>query len=81
MYVLVYAPQGIVGEYGSSVRVFEEYDEAFEVMKAEASYDPEFTEDEDDLGDEGYKRYSIDQCHATNDTSDPDAAEWHIYVV
>lgn len=75
MYVLVYAPQGIVGEYGSSVRVFEEYDEAFEVMKAEASYDPEFTEDED------HKRYSIDQCHATNDTSDPDAAEWHIYVV
>ena len=70
MFVLVYAPQGIVGEYGSSARVYDSYLEAHEVMSKEASYDSEH---------EDRVECAIDEWHATNDCSDPCAAEWHIY--
>lgn len=69
MFVLVYAPTGIVGEDGSSVRIFGTYQEAYKVMLREASYDPVY--------DDPF--YSISEWHATNDCSDPEAAEWHIY--
>ena len=75
MYVLVYAPCGIVGEDGSSARLFDTYQEAYGVMRKEASYDPEVPEDQ------RWECGSISDWHATDDTSDPDAAEWHIYEV
>lgn len=74
MFVLVYAPQGIVGEDGSSARVYDSYLEAHEVMSKEASWDYGL-----DKPIERY--YSIGEWHATNDCCDPDAAEWHIYEV
>ena len=71
MYALVYAPHGIVGEDGSSVRLYESHEKAWTVMDKEARYDPE-------CEDEAYGFY-VGDWHATNDTINPDAAEWHIY--
>lgn len=70
LYVLVYAPNGIVGQDGSSVRIYDTYEKAYKVMHKEAMYDCEH----------GYSRESaIEEWHATNDCYDPNAAEWHIY--
>ncbi len=75
-FVLVYSPHGIVGEDGSSVRLFETFRAAWSVMHREATYDPDFECGYDPGAEDGVGRW-----HATNDTSDPDAAEWHIYEV
>ena len=77
MYALVYAPQGIVGEDGSSVRLFATHEEAYDTMHREALYDPEVEDCYADRPDEVF----IDKWHATNNIYYPDSAEWAIYKV
>lgn len=87
-YVLVYAPDGIVGQDGSTARLFGTYEEAYKTMYdevlEEVSFQLGLDEDEDEFEDED-ELFSIDdyinEWHATGDCGDPDAAEWHIYEV
>lgn len=72
MYVLVYAPHGIVGERGSWAEAFDSHEEAHERMRVCAYSHPE----RDSLSE-----VDIDEWHATTYVSDPDGPEWHIYEV
>lgn len=72
MYVLVYAPHGIVGERGSWAEAFDSREEAHERMRACVYTYPE----RDCMSD-----VDIDEWHATTYVSDPDGPEWHIYEV
>ena len=72
MYVLVFAPNGIVGQDGSWARLYRTFDEAQAAMMHDV--DDYIADNELDDGD-----FSIDDFHATADLSCEDAPEWHVY--
>lgn len=72
MYVLVYAPSGIVGEEGSMAIVTDTlYGAHYEMYRQVAEYVGENRLDPDD--------FSLDTFHATAHLCDPSGPEWHIY--
>lgn len=74
MYVLVFAPHGLVGEEGSTAYVSGTY------AAAKAEMNRQLIEYEKDHGiDLGYA--FSDDWHAAANVYAPDSAEWHIYEV
>ena len=72
MFVLVYAPHGIVGEDGSKVVVTDTLGGAHYEMYRQVCEHIDGTGHEVD-------DYSMDERHATAGLYGPDAPEWHIY--
>ena len=79
MFVLVYAPHGIVGEAGSKVVVTDTLEGAQWEMKRQVVEYMVYN----DLGpgDRTFEFNEFGLVHATAGLNEPDAAEWHIYEV
>ena len=72
MFVLVYAPHGIVGEDGSKVVVTDTYNGAqYEMFRQMTEF---IAVNDLDDGD-----FDIDRWHATAGLSQQSSPEWHIY--
>ena len=72
MYVLVYAPHGIVGEAGSEVILTDTYRGAlYEMNRQVRDYVKENMLSDDD--------FYVGSDHATAELTSEDAPEWHIY--
>lgn len=79
MYVLVYAPHGIVGEDGSKVVVTDTLEGAqWEMKRQVVEY---LVDNELDPLDRSFYSNEHGFVHATADLGNLDAPEWHIYEV
>lgn len=77
MYVLVYAPHGIVGEDGSKVVVTDTLDGAqWELKRQVVEY---LVYNELEPLDRSFESNEFGFVHATADLDNPEAPEWHIY--
>lgn len=79
MYVLIYAPHGIIGEDGSKVVVTDTLEGAqWELKRQVVEY---LVDNELDPLDRSFDLNEFGLVHATAGLDNPEAPEWHIYQV